>query len=145
MCKDVRFLATPPVDGAFADYIVHSQYFVHDVPEALSDDEAALCEPLSVGIWANLKGSVDPSDQVLVTGCGPIGLLAAQVARERGGRVIVSDIVPERLEVARALGFEELHDPKTASLEESGIEIDVLIECTGSLGARALLASSGVG
>jgi len=134
LCKDVKFLATPPVDGAFSDYIVHSQHFVYDVPDGLNDDEAALCEPLSVGIWANLKGSVEPSDHVLVTGCGPIGLLAAQVARERGGKVTVSDIVPERLEVAKTLGFESLHDPDTAPLEESGIKADVLIECTGVAG-----------
>lgn len=147
LCRGVKFLATPPVDGAFSDYIVHSQYFVHDVPEGLSDDEAALCEPLSVGIWANVKASVEPGDHVLVTGCGPIGLLAAQVARERGGTVTVSDIVPERLEVAKTLGFEELHDPKTAPLEESGIKADVLLECTGVAGVVrggiAVLAPAG--
>jgi len=134
LCRDVKFLATPPVDGAFCDYIAHDQHFVYDVPDSLSDDEAALCEPLSVGIWASHKASVEPDDRVLVTGCGPIGLLAAQVARERGGRVIVSDIVPERLEVAKSLGFEELHDPRAVLLEDSGIEVDVLIECTGVTG-----------
>jgi len=140
LCPYVKFLATPPINGAFCDYIVHNGYFLYDVPDELSDDEAALCEPLSVGIWANQKAKVQPGDTVLVTGAGPIGLLAAQVARERGARVIVSDIVPARRQAAENLGFEEVHDPSTTPFQEAGISPDVLLECTGV--AEVVLAAS---
>ncbi len=131
LCPDVRFLATPPIDGAFADYIVHSADFVYDVPDDLSDEQAALCEPLSVGIWANRRAGVRCGDRVLVTGCGPIGLMAAQVAREFGAHVILSDVVPSRRDAARSLGFDNLHDATSSPVDGSGIVADVLVECTG--------------
>ena len=131
LCPSVRFLATPPIDGAFSDYIVHNGDFLYDIPDGMSDDQAALCEPLSVGIWANRRAHVSPGDRILVTGCGPIGLMVAQVSRARGARVILSDIIPSRLNAARTLGFDELHDAASAPIEESGITADVLMECTG--------------
>jgi L-iditol 2-dehydrogenase len=131
LCPDVKFLATPPINGAFCDYIVHNGYFLYGVPDELSDDEAALCEPISVGIWANQKAGVQPGDTVLVTGAGPIGLLAAQVARERGARVIVSDIVPARRQAAKSLGFQEVHDPNSTPFQNASLAPNVLLECTG--------------
>ncbi|MHB8264030.1 MAG: NAD(P)-dependent alcohol dehydrogenase [Acidimicrobiales bacterium] len=131
LCPEVRFLATPPIDGAFSDYITHNGDFLYDVPDDLSDDQAALCEPLSVGIWANRRAGVSPADRVLVTGCGPIGLMVAQVSRECGARVVLSDIVPSRLDAARSLGFTDLHDPAFTPVDESGITADVFMECTG--------------
>ncbi|MHB8189628.1 MAG: NAD(P)-dependent alcohol dehydrogenase [Ferrimicrobium sp.] len=131
LCADVRFLATPPIDGAFADYIVHNGDFLYDVPDDLSDDQAALCEPLSVGIWANRRAGVTFADRVLVTGCGPIGLMVAQVSRECGANVVLSDVLSSRLDVARDLGFKNLHSPASSLIDESGIIADVLMECTG--------------
>ena len=63
----------------------------HPVPDSLSDEAAALIEPLSVAVWAAQKANVEPGDRVLVTGAGPVGLLCADVARARGGWVGVSD------------------------------------------------------
>jgi L-iditol 2-dehydrogenase len=131
LCPGIRFLATPPIDGAFADYIVHNGDFLHDVPDELSDDQAALCEPLSVGIWANRRVGVRCGDRVLVTGCGPIGIMVAQAARECGASVVLSDVVSSRLDAARALGFEDLHNATSSPIDESGIVADVLMECTG--------------
>src|SRR5919107_1038676 len=56
----------------------------HPVPDSLSDEAAALIEPLSVGVWAARKADIAPGDRVLVTGAGPVGLLCADVARARG-------------------------------------------------------------
>ena len=44
----MRFFGTPPVDGAFCDYVTIGAAFAHPVPDSVSDDAAALCEPLSV-------------------------------------------------------------------------------------------------
>lgn len=77
----MEFYATPPVDGAFAEFVLIQSVFAHRVPESVSDDAAALVEPLSVGIAAARKAALDPADRVLISGAGPIGLIMAQVAR----------------------------------------------------------------
>jgi L-iditol 2-dehydrogenase len=56
LCGDVRFYATPPVDGAFARYVAIHEDYAFPLPDELSDDAGALLEPLSVGIWACRKG-----------------------------------------------------------------------------------------
>ena len=52
LCEDMRFYATPPIDGAFAELVTVHEQFAHPVPDGLGDDAAALLEPLSVGLWA---------------------------------------------------------------------------------------------
>lgn len=132
LCPDVRFLATPPHDGAFAELLAMPAAFVHPVPDSLSDDAAALLEPLSVGVWACRRGRVSPGMEVLVTGAGPIGLVAAQAALAFGAdRVIVTDVNPHRLTLAERLGVEAL-DVSSTPLPEVGVEPDVLLECSGN-------------
>ena len=110
LCPDVQFFATPPIHGAFAQYVVLDAIRAHPVPDSLSDEAAALIEPLSVGVWAARKADVAPGDRVLVTGAGPVGLLCADVARARGAaHVAVSDTNPARLAVAAARGSEPDH------------------------------------
>ena len=105
LCPDVVFFATPPVDGAFADYVTIHEDFAFALPDALSDDAGALMEPLSVGIWACRKAGVSAGDRVLITGAGPIGLLAMQVALAFGAtQVEISDVSEPRLELARRTG-----------------------------------------
>ena len=132
LCPDVVFFATPPVDGSIAQFVALDAAFAHPVPEHLSDVEAAMAEPVSVGIWAARKAAVTTGDRVLVTGAGPVGLFAAQVARAFGARtVVVTDLVPERLAVARDLGL------RTVPAGEPLTELfDVVLECSGS--AKAL-------
>jgi L-iditol 2-dehydrogenase len=143
LCPDMRFFATPPIDGAFAEQVVVHQAFAHPVPDSMSDDAAALLEPLSVGIWACRKGRVGAGSRVLVTGAGPIGLVAVQTALAFGATsVVVSDVNPARLELAGALGATELVDARSTSVTE--IEPPtVLLECSGfppaiNQGIRAL-------
>ncbi len=133
LCPNVRFFATPPIDGAFTNYVSIHEDFVFSLPDELSDNAGALMEPLSVGIWACKKGSVTAGDHVLVTGAGPIGLLAMQVAFAQGAtEVTVTDVADERLEISRSLGATRTLNVAEDSLEESGLEADVLIECSGN-------------
>jgi L-iditol 2-dehydrogenase len=131
LCPQMRFFATPPIDGAFAEQVVVHAAFAHPVPDSMSDDAAALLEPLSVGIWACRKGRVGAGSRVLVTGAGPIGLVAVQSALAFGATsVVVSDVNPDRLELARALGATELVDARSAAVTD--IEPpNVLLECSG--------------
>ncbi len=138
LCPDVRFLATPPVDGAFAEQVVVHGAFAHPVPDAIGDDAAALLEPLSVGLWACRKGGVGPGSRVLVTGAGPIGLVAVQAARASGAaEVMVSDVNPARLALARDLGATEGVDARTSRLSDLPRPPEVLLECSGSPAATA--------
>ena len=98
----------------------------------ISDDAAGLLEPLSVGIWACRRAASRPAAGVLVTGAGPIGIIAAQVARAYGAdRVTVTDVNPHRLALAAQLGLEAI-DVSATPIAEAGLEPDVLIECSGN-------------
>jgi L-iditol 2-dehydrogenase len=133
LCPNVRFFATPPIDGAFTNYVSINEDFAFHLPDRLSDNAGALMEPLSVGIWACKKANVTAGDHVLVTGAGPIGLLAMQVAFAQGAtEVTVTDVADERLEISRKLGASSTMNVAEDSLEESGLEADVLIECSGN-------------
>lgn len=133
LCPNVRFFATPPIDGAFANYVTIHEDFAFTLPDGISDEVGALMEPLSVGIWACWKGEVTAGDQVLVTGAGQIGLLAMQVAWAFGAtEVTVTDVSPERLELAERIGATRTINVSEESLEEASVESNVLIECSGN-------------
>lgn len=133
LCPDVRFLATPPVDGAFTRYLAAPEDFCYPVPASMPADTAALVEPLSVAVWACRKAAAGAGDQVLVTGAGPIGLLTALVARATGAVPTVCDIVGDRLARARSLGIGQTADLRQVSLDELG-PFDAFIECSGAPG-----------
>jgi L-iditol 2-dehydrogenase len=142
LCPDMRFFATPPVDGAFGEYVLARADLTFDLPDQVSDDAAALLEPLSVGIWAAGKAGLSPGSSVLIAGAGPIGLLTAQVARARGATtIVVSDVAAHRLPAAERNGA-------TAALPASDVpgacrDFDAFIDCSGApaaivAGIRAL-------
>ena len=132
LCPNMRFFATPPIDGAFAEYVVVHAAFAHPVPDTVSDNAAALLEPLSVGVWACRKGGVSAGSRVLITGAGPVGLVSLQAALAFGAQEVwVSDVNPSRLAVARELGASATIDAGTTSLDELELPPDVLLECSG--------------
>lgn len=140
LCPQMRFFATPPVDGSIARYVVIDAAFAHPAPEGLSAEQAAMAEPVSVGVWACRKAGVSVGDRVLITGAGPVGLFAAQVARSFGASsVMVTDLSDYRLDAARALGF----TAQRGDAPLNGQQFDVLFECSGAApafraGMRAL-------
>ena len=145
LCPDMRFFGTPPIDGAFCEYVVVHEAMAHPVPDSLSDEAAALLEPLSVGVWACRKGHVGPGSRVLITGAGPIGLIALQTARAFGAaEVVVTDVRPHRLELAADLGADATVD--VGERQVTGFEPDVLLECSGfppAIGAAIRLVGRG--
>jgi L-iditol 2-dehydrogenase len=128
LCPDVVFFATPPIDGAISTLVTLDAAFAFAAPEGMDAEQAAMAEPVSVGVWACRKAGVTAGDRVLVTGAGPIGLLAGQVARAFGAsQVTVTDVSDFRLGVADDLGLEahRADQPLTG-------EYDVLLECSGA-------------
>ncbi|WP_433621374.1 NAD(P)-dependent alcohol dehydrogenase [Nocardia sp. CA-120079] len=132
LCPDMRFFGTPPIDGAFCEYVVLHQEFAHPVPDSLTDEAAALLEPLSVGVWACRKGRVGAGDRVLVNGAGPIGLVTAQAALAFGAsEVVITDVNPQRLALAIESGCTQAVDVGRTPLRDIGFEPNVLLECSG--------------
>lgn len=128
LCPDVRFFATPPIDGSIAAYVTIDEHFAYTAPHGLSFEQAAMAEPVSVGVWAARKAGISAGERVLVTGAGPIGLYAAQVARAFGAaQVTLTDISEFRLDTARALGFHA-----AVAGEPLDGQFDVLLECSGA-------------
>ncbi|ANY09885.1 NAD(P)-dependent alcohol dehydrogenase [Pseudonocardia sp. HH130630-07] len=138
LCPDVVFFATPPVDGAFAEYVTIADDFAHPVPDHVSDDAAALLEPLSVALWAHHRAGTGVGARVLVAGAGPIGLLVAQVAAVQGAaEVLVSDPDPGRRAMASDFGATATFDPADGG-SDGPADVDAFVDCSGA--PRAVLA-----
>jgi L-iditol 2-dehydrogenase len=138
LCPEVRFFATPPIDGSMARYVVHPADFCFKLPERVSLDEGALLEPLSVGLHACRRGGVGPGSRVLVMGAGPVGLTALLMARAAGAaEVLIADVRAERLDLAASLGASAILDARDPALagvarDRAAGPIDVAIDCSGA-------------
>ena len=131
LCPYMRFYATPPVDGALCEYVTIQADFAHPVPDALSDDAAALLEPLSVGIWAARKARIVPGSAVLIAGAGPIGVITAQAAKAFGATdIIVSDPAGDRRQLVTKFGATRTLDPREESVHDLGV--DAFIDASGA-------------
>ncbi|WP_369335256.1 NAD(P)-dependent alcohol dehydrogenase [Natrialba sp. PRR66] len=138
LCRDVEFMATPGTDGAFREYVAWPAEYAYGLPDAVSTREGALCEPISVGIHAVRRADVGMGNSVLVMGAGPIGLLAADVARAAGAAdVAVVDVVDSKLDRAVDRGADLAIDAREADVaaavrEAFGTGVDAAIEATGA-------------
>jgi L-iditol 2-dehydrogenase len=137
LCEDMVWLW-----GAYAEYIrvpartvlVNAQR----IPAHVSYEEAAVAEPLACVLHGAEEAGVKLGDTVAVIGAGPIGLLHVLVARKLGAeRIIVSDLIDERLDFARKLGADETINARAEDAVEtvkqltSGYGADVVIEAIG--------------
>ena len=100
ICPQVKFLGTPPVDGAYREYLPFPADLLYPIPEGMSFASAALIETLAVGMYAVELAEVKAGDDVAILGCGPIGMVTLKAAKaQRAGRIFVTDLIDERLEV----------------------------------------------
>ena len=141
-CLNMRFYGSampfPHIQGAFSELLVISASQAHRVADHLSLSEAALAEPLSVGLHAiNRAGGVF-GKQVLVTGCGPIGSLLIGGLRRAGARRIVAvDLADMPLACARAMGADETINLRTQASALDAYKVDkgqfdAVFEASGS-------------
>ncbi len=95
-------------NGAYAEEVVVEDYMLRPVPATMSDDAAAMIEPVDVAVRALRRGELQKGERVLVLGAGNIGLLIVQAARAMGaGYVAVTDLVQDKLDLASTLGVDE--------------------------------------
>ncbi|MCU1566103.1 MAG: sorbitol dehydrogenase [Pseudarthrobacter sp.] len=133
LCPHMEFYATPPIDGAFAEYAVIQDAFAHAIPDNLTDEAAALLEPLSVAITTMRKAHVVPGSSVLIAGAGPIGIICAQTAKAFGAaEIIVSDLVAERRERALKYGATKVIDPAEVDIATAGLDVNAFIDASGA-------------
>ena len=105
LCPDVIFLATPPVQGCFMNYIAFPAKLAYKLPDNISTKEGALVEPLAVGLEAAATGGVRLGSTVAILGSGCIGLVTMLASKAIGAsEVAVADIIDLRLQKASELG-----------------------------------------
>lgn len=134
----VTFWATPPIHGCLTPYVVHPAAFTFRLPDNVTFAEAAMVEPFAVGVQAAKKAEIAPGDVGVVTGAGPIGIMAALAALLGGcSRVFISDIVAEKLAIAgRFAGITPVN------VRETSLADTVLTE-TDQWGADVVFEASG--
>ncbi|XP_058797152.1 sorbitol dehydrogenase-like isoform X2 [Phymastichus coffea] len=104
LCPDIKFCATPPVNGTLRRFYKHAADFCYKLPNHVSLEEGALLEPLSVGVHVCKRAGIGINSSVLIMGAGPIGLVTLLVAEAMGAKnVIITDIKPYRLKIAENL------------------------------------------
>lgn len=135
VCPTVQFMGTPPTDGAFREYLAWPADLVIPIPESLSFDEAAMAEPLAVGVFAVDLAEFRGGESIAILGAGAIGLSVLQAAKLAGvGDAYVSDPVPERRDAAKRLGATDVFHPDelaSALLARTQYGPDVVFECAG--------------
>jgi L-iditol 2-dehydrogenase len=126
-------------DGAFAEYIAVKKWNLVFIPDTVSFEHAAMCEPCAVAIHALSQAGIGLGDTVMIFGTGTIGLLAAQIARGWGaGEVIVADVDESKLALAGKLGFTR----RVNSQKEDPVEY--VRQLTGGKGADLALDAAGL-
>ncbi|MDE2395000.1 MAG: L-idonate 5-dehydrogenase [Burkholderiales bacterium] len=141
-CLDMRFYGSamrmPHIQGAFRDTLLCNASQCVAVADGIPLSLAALAEPFSVGLHAVSRAGSLLGKRVLVSGCGPIGALAAAAAKVHGAAEVVAvDVVDEPLAVARALGASATINVATdpgwvqRHAADKGT-FDVMIECSGN-------------
>ena len=124
-------------DGAMQEIWCVPAHTLHKLPDNLRLDHAALIEPVAVACHDVRLSNLQPGEDVVVIGSGPIGILVAMVARDAGGNVTLSEVNPSRLEIAKTLGFETINPVETdltgAIADKTfGKGADVVFEVSGT-------------
>lgn len=141
-CRNLRFLGCPgQLAGCLSEYLVMPEECCFPFPVTLSFDDAALCEPLSIGIYAVQRSVPMFGARIAILGLGPIGLSVLEVARRAGATAIyATDPLAYRRALATSQGAEWVGDPATddvvgtvAKREPGGL--DAVFECCGQQGA----------
>lgn len=141
LCPDVHFMAAamPPTDGALREYMAYPEKWCFKLPDNVSTLEGCMIEPLAVGMHAAKRGEVALGKTVCIIGVGTIGFMTMLACKAMGAsRIIVSDALPNRLEMAKEFGADVVinareEDTEARILESTaGLGCDVVFEAAGS-------------
>ncbi|KAI0752576.1 alcohol dehydrogenase GroES domain protein [Daedaleopsis nitida] len=141
ICRHASFLGIAGWGGGLAEYISVNEELVYPLPEGIPLDVGALMEPLAVAWNAVKRSNLQPGDNVLVIGAGPIGLLTLRAARVFGAAwIAVSEPASKRRELALSHGADTVYDPLEPGLSvptelrkiTADRGADVVFDCAGA-------------
>ena len=134
-----NFCESPiPTGGAFAEYSVYKESAIYPLPDSVSLEVGAFLEPTSIAVHIVDLANISPGASVAIMGAGPIGLLALQLAIRAGAiKVLVSEPVAEKRQLAKKLGATVTVDPLTEDLTV------VSKKLTAGRGFRSVIEASG--
>lgn len=141
ICRNLAVFGCQTPGGMADAFVVHRDR-LHAVPAGMSDELAALVEPLATPVHAVRKAGVRVGSRVAVLGAGPIGLLVLVAARAAGAEVVVvTDVLPEKLERARRLGADEALRADAPDLVDRAAAVlqgaDVVFDCVAAPSSMA--------
>jgi len=142
LCNSMRFLGSFLSDcsGALCEQMVHDSRLCIKLPDNISFDEAALLEPMSVGLYAVRRGKIGVGSRVLVCGAGPVGLMAVICAKAAGASTVAcTDVSLARLKMARAMGADCTYNVSPEGGNQPATsDWDVALECSGISASLAM-------
>ncbi len=137
-CRKLRFLGCPgQADGCLSEFIVMPEYSCFRIPDSMSYDEAAISEPLAIGLYAVNQSIPLKGATVGILGFGPIGMSVLLSAMAKGAeRIYVTDLVDERLVIAKQSGAAWTCNPLKSDVvadikSKEPLLLDVVFECCG--------------
>jgi len=135
-CRNYSFIGSRR-NGGFAEFVSVPEANIIKLPKGVSFEEGALLEPISVALYALMRGGCTLGEKLAILGLGTIGMFVLQWAKILGGkRIFCSDIVEEKLEIARQLGADYCinstkDDMKKVVLDNFDEGLDLVIETVG--------------
>lgn len=140
ICNNLKLFGIH-MNGCFAEYALVPAVCARKIPQAISYDIGCMLEPIGTAFRAVLEAQVGGAN-VLVMGCGPIGLFAVAAARTLGAsRITACEVSAERLIIAQQIGADLLVNPAQMDVakcihgETNGYGVDVIIEASGNVAA----------
>lgn len=127
-------------DGGFTEFVKVDEANVHKFHKDFDSSLLGIVEPYTIGMEINNRAQITGDDKVLIMGAGPIGICAMQVAKSRGAKVMMTDLVKERLAKAKTMGADEtvlvseenLEDRIAAFTDGEGIPVVIDTVCIPS-------------
>ena len=125
------------MDGGFSEYIVVDASQLYKFSNKLTFQQAALVEPFSIAANIIQRAKINDSDNVILFGAGTIGLAVLQVVKARGAKILVSDVVDSKLQLAKSFGADVIVNSKSQNL-------DVEVYKFAPIGASVVIDAAGI-
>jgi L-iditol 2-dehydrogenase len=137
-CRNIKFLGCPgQIDGCLSEYIVMPEECCFSIPDHMSFAEAAISEPLAIGVYAVKQSIPMKGAKVGILGFGPIGMSVLLPAKAYGADTFyVTDKIDDRLQLATEVGASWTGNPDKIDVAEAvnreeKMQLDVVFECCG--------------
>lgn len=137
-CRKLMFLGCPgQIPGCLSEYLVMPAECCFPIDGKITLQQGVLCEPFAIGVYAVQQSGIRPGAAAAILGAGPIGLSCLAAAKAEGAQTVyMTEIIPERVAVARKGGADWVGNPQTEDITASILKhqpggLDVVYECAG--------------